>query len=290
MQGLFGRVLSLLMKSPHKNKKRHRSDKPHKPSHKPRHDAPKGPKIRADLFGFHAVAEAWLNSARNIEALYITEVALPGFEDILKRGKSLNRPDPIHVDKAVIDKALPPGSVHQGLALKTAPLPTLGLPDLLIQTQDQDAALFLILDQVTDPHNVGAITRSACAFGADGIIVQSRHAPESSGILAKTACGALEHIPFAEETNLARTIEELQENGFFVLGLDERGEQNIGEIAGNYKNAKCALVLGAEGPGIRRLVKEKCDALVRLPMSGAMPSIDVSNAAAIALYALASAD
>ena len=298
MQGVFGRVLSLRMKSKPKNKKRPHAGKPagkpHKQGHKPRHDGsaakPKGPKISADLFGYHAVAEAWLNPARAIEALYITENAREGFGHILDRGQSLNRPAPIHVDKAVIDKALPPGTVHQGLALKSAPLPTLGLPDLLIQTQDQSRALFLILDQVTDPHNVGAITRSACAFGANGIIVQSRHAPESTGILAKTACGALEHVPFAEETNLARAIEELQENGFFVLGLDERGEQDIGEAAKIHKDGKTALVLGAEGPGMRRLIKEKCDALVRLPMSGTMPSINVSNAASIALYALSGAD
>lgn len=246
-------------------------------------------KLKIDLFGFHAVAEAWLNPSRDIHALYITQNALDGFETIQAQAdnSNLKRPSPIVVEKHEIENCLPKGSVHQGIALSTAPLSVLGLPDLLIKTQTQDSALILILDQVTDPHNVGAITRSACAFGADGILTQSRHTPDLTGVLAKTACGALEHVPFAAETNLSRAIEELQDNHFIILGLDERGDINIDEAAKRHRSDKIALVLGAEGPGIRRLVKEKCDFLVRLPMEGPMPSINVSNAAAVALYAIA---
>ena len=140
-----------------------------------------------------------------------------------------------------------------------------------------------MLDQVTDPHNVGAIMRSACAFGADGLIMQKKHAPSFAGVLAKTACGAVEHINVAFETNLTRSLETLQNNGFFVLGLDEHGEITIGDA--DIPN-KCVLVLGAEGTGIRRLIREQCDTLVRLPTTGPILSLNVSNAAAIALYAI----
>lgn len=270
-----------------KRNKRQRSSGKHRNKGQNHVVKPKGSKIQANLFGFHAVAEAWLNAERDIHALYITQNALDGFEDILARAKKtgLNRPAPRIVDKGAIDNSLPKGTVHQGIALGCAPLPMMGLPDLLIKTASKDSALLVILDQVTDPHNVGAITRSACAFGADGVITQSRHTPELSGVLAKIACGALEHVPFAAETNLSRTIEELKDNHFIVLALDERGEMNIDAAAARHKGDKVALVMGAEGPGIRRLVKEKCDMLVRLPMDGAMPSINVSNAAAVALYA-----
>ncbi len=239
--------------------------------------------FRVNLFGFHAVAAAWQNPARNFEALYLTDQAAEGFEETLRGAQSLRRPEPQIIDKRDLERALPPGTVHQGLAALAAPLAETGVQDLIIRAQNSEPSLLLILDQVTDPHNVGAILRSACAFGADGIIMQRKHAPELSGVLAKTACGALEHIPVAFETNLSRTIETLQEAGYFVAGLDERGE----DIASYKPSQKTALVLGAEGPGIRHLVKEHCDILLRLPMYGAMPSINVSNAAAVALYALA---
>jgi 23S rRNA (guanosine2251-2'-O)-methyltransferase len=142
----------------------------------------------------------------------------------------------------------------------------------------------LMLDQVTDPHNVGAIISSACAFGAAGVVMQKKHAPALNGVLAKTACGAVEHVPVAFVTNLSRALEEFKEGGYFSYGLDERGEMDIGELG--KKPGKCVLIMGAEGPGIRHLVKEHCDSLVRLPMHGPMPSINVSNAAAVALYAV----
>lgn len=279
--------------SKNKNKPPHKgTDKGHtkvvkKPQQKHAHThktvALSGP--RPSLFGTHAVTEAWLNKARACETLYVTAQSLNGFQDTLHKAEQtgLKRPAPTIIDKEQMDKILPQGAVHQGLALACNNLPEHSLKDLLILSKDEPNSLFLILDQVTDPHNVGAILRSACAFGAAGMIMQRKHAPELNGVLAKTACGAIEHVPVAYETNLSRTIEELQENGFFVYGLDERGEQEIGQIK---PGGKTVLVLGAEGPGMRRLVTEKCDALVRLPMHGPMPSINVSNAAAVALYAL----
>ena len=236
------------------------------------------------LYGFHAVREAWLNPARKIKALYITEHALNGFESTLAQRQDIQRPQPTIIDKKEIDRLLPRGAVHQGLALDCSALEERTLKDLIVKAHDKTDSLFLILDQVTDPHNVGAIIRSAAAFGADGIILQTKHAPSLDGVLAKTACGGLEHLPIAHETNLSRAIEELKDNHYFVYGLDERGE----DISTIKTGGKSGLVLGAEGPGLRRLVKENCDALLKIPMHGPLESVNVSNAAAIGLYAFAS--
>lgn len=266
---------------------KHRKDKGHRPKHhgkphgKPQgrpQDKDKGKRLKIDLFGTHAVRAAWDNPKRHVHALYATDNALKDF-DLASDAK---RPQPTIVAKEELDRSLPPGTVHQGLALSCQPLEELGVQDLIISGSQTEKSLLVMLDQVTDPHNVGAILRSACAFGAHGMIMQSKHAPDSDGILAKTACGAVEHVPIAYETNLSRTIEALQEAGYFVYGLDERGE----DIGAATIADKAVLVLGAEGPGLRRMVKEHCDLLLRLPMHGPMPSINVSNAAAVALYAL----
>ncbi|MCD8566713.1 MAG: 23S rRNA (guanosine(2251)-2'-O)-methyltransferase RlmB [Alphaproteobacteria bacterium] len=250
-----------------------------------KHAKPSSSRLNIHLFGQHAVREAWLNPRRHIQNLYITENALKGFEDVLHQAASLKRPPPTIIEKDTLDKSLPPGTVHQGIALNCATLPEIGLQDLLIRASNKERALFVILDQVTDPHNMGAILRSASAFGADGMIVQKRHAPELQGpagaIIGKTACGALEHLPIAYETNLSRSIEMLQEAGYFVYGLDERGQDM--PVPTDIP-AKAVLVLGAEGDGLRHLVKEKCDVLVKLPTAGAIQSLNVSNAAAVALY------
>lgn len=278
------------MKNKKKNKKQNKG--PHSGQTKPHQKLAQKPskpqEVRGrqpDLFGFHAVAEAWLNPKRNIEALFITAQAADGFAETIHKAKSagLKRPDPVKIDKDSLDKILPNGAVHQGLALLCAPLQDNFIQDFIIRSESKPDSLLLMLDQVTDPHNVGAILRSACAFGVDGVIMQRKHAPDLTGVLAKTACGAVEHVPVAFETNLSRALDELKANHFFAYGLDERGEMNIGDIK---SGGKMVLVLGAEGPGMRRLVSEHCDALVRLPMHGPMPSINVSNAAAVALYAL----
>ena len=246
----------------------------------------KSPKnrLQVDLFGTHAVREALLNPERRIKMLYATKQMM----DEIARDQKMPRDIPTTiVEKHDLDHSLPQGTVHQGIALSCDPLPDVTVHDMIAAaTIAKDKTVLLMLDQVTDPHNVGAILRSACAFGAKGMIMQKKHAPELTGSLAKIACGAAEHVPTAYETNLTRTLETLQEAGFFAVGLDERGTVNINEFK---VPDKCILVLGAEGPGLRRLVKEQCDTLVRLPMSGQMPSINVSNAAAIALYAVTSA-
>jgi len=246
----------------------------HKKSNK-RADKPK-----PNLYGFHAVRAAWLNPDRDIEALYMTKNAANGFEDTLRSNKHLARPDPIILENKAFDKLLPRESVHQGIAVVAKNLPETNIHDFVIKAQKN--SLIVILDQVTDPHNVGAILRSACAFGANGVVMQRKHAPNLDGVLAKTASGAVEHVDVAFETNISRSIEALQEGGYFVYGLDERGE-DIGRMK---QGGKIALVLGAEGPGIRRLVKDHCDGLLKIPMDSAMASINVSNAAAVALYAL----
>ncbi len=237
---------------------------------------------RPALYGLHAVREAWLNPQRRVRALYLSDAGTGSFENILRESKGLKRPAPTIIDKRDLDKMLPQGAVHQGIALAADPLDDVFLSDILIKAGQN--SLVLILDQVTDPHNVGAILRSACAFGVDGIVMQKKHAPMLDGVLAKAASGAVEHVAVAYETNLSRSIEELKEGGFFVYGLDERGE-DIGRMK---PGGKVALVLGAEGPGMRRLVKENCDALLKIPMKGPVESLNVSNAAAVALYALSS--
>jgi 23S rRNA (guanosine2251-2'-O)-methyltransferase len=242
------------------------------------------PKHRPSLYGFHAVSAAWTNPARTIQNLFITQESLRGFEPVLQQARAagLKRPSASIVEKNQIDRMLPPQAVHQGIALVTDHLPEIDVQDLMIRLADCPEALIVILDQVTDPHNVGAIIRSACAFGAAGMIVQKKHAPEFTGVLAKTACGGVDYLPVAVATNLSRAIEDLQENGFFVVGLDERGQD-----LETYKPAqKTAFVLGSEGDGMRRLIKEKCDVLIRLPTIGPIQSLNVSNAAAVSLFAL----
>lgn len=252
-----------------------------KPFKKPATVNPGLPK--ASLYGLHAVREAFLNPKRRIEKLYITENTLPGFENVIKEASNLGRPVPTILEKSQLERLVPQGAVHQGVALAAQSLEETDITDLIIAYQNQAYSLFVMLDQVTDPHNVGAILRSASAFGAAGIIMQRRHAPALEGVLAKTACGAVEHLPVAYETNLSRALETLKEAGYFVYGLDERGKQDIGTMK---PGGKVVLVLGAEGDGMRRLVRENCDVLLRLPTQGAIQSLNVSNAAAVALYAL----
>lgn len=224
---------------------------------------------------------AWENPNRIIHSLLVTDKTI---KDSYKfdTPKGVKRPRADEVDRNVIEKRLPKGAVHQGIAVQCDPLEEVFLSDLMIKSKSKDKMTLVMLDQVTDPHNVGAILRSACAFGADGIIVQTRHAPESTGTLAKAACGALEHTPIIRETNLSRAIEALQDNFFNVVGLDEKGVP-LGE---HDQSDKTCIVMGAEGPGLRQKVKETCTSLLRLPTDGPVPTLNVSNATAVALYAL----
>lgn len=240
--------------------------------------------LKADLFGLHAVREAWANPKRYVHSLYITETALKDFEPYLD--VEAKRPAPTIVTKEELDKAFPSGTVHQGLAMSVQALAEVEIMDIIIKAQAKGGkSVIVMLDQVTDPHNIGAILRSACAFGADGAVMQSKHAPEMNGILAKTACGAVEHIPVAYETNLSRALETLKEYHYTVIGLDEHSDKNFTDLP---KYERAVIVLGAEGPGMRRLIKEHCDVLVTLPTQKPINSLNVSNAAAVALYALCS--
>ena len=269
-----------------RNNDRNDRPRPHGGGHGAQHnDAPRG---RATIWGLHAVREAWLNPNRIIKSLYITEEGVEDFAEIRAEGneRGLNRPLPTITDRRGLDRLTAPGAVHQGIALDAMPLEEVFIRDLINAAAGRERSVIVMLDQVTDPHNVGAIMRSASAFGAIGIVMQKRHAPELDGVLVKTASGAAEHIPVAYETNLSRTLEELQEEGFVALALDERGDISLENLPA-YDRA--VIVMGAEGPGIRRLVKEHCDRLVRLPTGGPVGVLNVSNATAVALYALTTA-
>ncbi len=237
----------------------------------------------AFLYGVHAVTAALRNPRRLHQRLMVTtngyETIREAYEQMQAEGEKL--PQPIFVENVDIDRLLPRDAVHQGLLLDAQPLEDPDLADFLLTAPDN--AKIVMLDQVTDPHNVGAILRSASAFGAIGVIVQKLHAPDITGTLAKTASGAVEHVPVLREVNLSRALEQLKNAGFYCIGLAEEGEETIAELE---TKGKVCLVMGAEGDGLRRLVAENCDVLAKLPTSGPISSLNVSNAAAVALYEL----
>ncbi len=249
---------------------------------------PKTAKHKINLFGQHAVRTAFLNPKRKFKKFYITEKALEGFADVMKEAyeAGLERPNPDMVTRAELDKSLGADTVHQGIAALTNDLPEISAMDLIIRERKNEKSVFVMLDHVTDPHNVGAIMRSGAAFGLAGLVMQTRFAPTIDGALAKVACGAVEYLPVATEINLSRAIETFRDHGYTCIALDERGEETIGEAAKGLK--KCLLVMGAEGPGLRPSVKDACNKVARLEMLGELPSINVSNAAAVSFYAVTS--
>ncbi len=224
------------------------------------------------LFGHHAVRAALANPERTSRQLLLTPEAA---KDWVDAGLT-----PTIVDRTEIDRHVPPGAVHQGVALLADPLPELALEDVLFSASPD--ALFVLLDQVTDPHNVGAILRSCAVFGVTALIMPDRNAAAASGTLAKTASGALETVPIVRVVNLSRTIRQLQEADVWVIGLEGIAEKPLESVL---RPGRIALVLGAEGPGLRRLTGETCDILGHLPTAGEFASLNVSNAAAVALYA-----
>jgi 23S rRNA (guanosine2251-2'-O)-methyltransferase len=193
--------------------------------------------------------------------------------------------DPVQIlDRAAFDRLLPEGAVHQGWALEVDPLPEADLDDVLRAAEvAQGRSIVLVLDQVSDPHNVGAILRSAAAFGALAVIIGEHGAPPATGVLAKAASGALDTVPLVRAVNLARALGKLKEGGFWCCGLDETAPASLASLD---LGPRVALVLGSEGTGLRRLVRERCDYLARLPTRPMLPSLNVSNAAAVALYEL----
>jgi 23S rRNA (guanosine2251-2'-O)-methyltransferase len=258
-------------KAPHKG---HKAQEERRPPEKPRGDG-------IFLWGLHAVRAAWLNPARQCLRLWTTEAGQAALAPVIAEGKKagLERPQVRSVDRQELDRMTPPGSVHQGIVVEVALLQE---PELYkVIDADPPPDLLLVLDQVTDPHNVGAILRSAAAFGAGAVIMTERNAPGTTGVLAKSASGALEHVPQIHVVNLARAIDDLREAGYWCVGLAEEGERDMGALD---LSGRTAVILGNEGEGLRHLTRKKCDELARLPTGGAIGSLNVSNAAAVALY------
>jgi 23S rRNA (guanosine2251-2'-O)-methyltransferase len=228
---------------------------------------------RPRLWGKHAVAAALDNPKRKLLRAWATREAA-GF---------MQFPKDLPVTLAEVTdlaRLVPHDAPHQGVVIEVEAIEDAWLDELLSPADER--AVLLVLDQVTDPHNVGAILRSAAAFGAAGIVTQDRHSPPESGVVAKAASGALERVPWVRVVNLARALEEIGEAGFWRIGLAGDAGTDLKDALGS---PRIALVLGAEGPGLRPNTREHCDALARLPISDAIESLNVSNAAAVALYA-----
>lgn len=230
------------------------------------------------LWGVHAVRAALANPARRCRRLLLTAQARDSIADILPSTLPVET-----LDRQALD-ALLPDAVHQGVVLEVEPLAESDIEDVLESVSPDAPLLLVVLDQVTDPHNVGAILRSAAAFGAAALIVQERHSPPVTGTLAKSASGGVEIVPMVRVTNLARALDRLREAGIFCLGFDSEAERDLHAID---PGGRVALVMGAEGPGLRRLTRERCDMMAKLPTQGPVASLNVSNAAAIALYDMA---
>jgi 23S rRNA (guanosine2251-2'-O)-methyltransferase len=225
------------------------------------------------LYGWHPVVEALRNGRRHVRRLLATENSARRLQEEVP-----NLPvEPQVVRPGEISRLVEADAVHQGLYLEADPLPSPSLESL------PATALILALDQITDPHNVGAIVRTAAAFGVDAILTTARHSPSATGALAKSASGGLEHVPFVIVRNLAEALIALGERGFQRVGLDSEGDRPLNAIE---VRRPLVIVLGAEGKGLRQRTRECCDVIGRLDMPGAIKSLNVSNATAIVLYAL----
>ena len=267
-------------RGPAKGPERHDEKRPERPqggqkgrdrgSRPPRRDRESGdgPAI---LYGWHTVVAALNNPQRVIRKLWLTENAARRLAD----DRIDTRIDPVIVSPREIDHMLGPDAVHQGLLAEADQLEGPALDEL-----PQDG-IVLVLDQITDPHNVGAIMRSAAAFAVKAIVTTHRHSPEATGVLAKSASGALELVPVVTVANLARALNELNDLGFLTVGLDSEGSETLHAVP---LHQPLALVLGAEGSGLRRLTRDTCSVVARLDMPGEIKSLNVSNAAVLALY------
>jgi len=224
------------------------------------------------IYGRHPVEAALANPERTVMRLVATEESARQID-----GTLLTRPvSPEIMTRQAIDRLLGQSAVHQGLALRVAPLPERSLEDVV-----GDGPTVAVLDQVSDPHNVGAILRSAAVFGIGAVVVQDRHAPDATGALAKAASGAMEWVPVVRVTNLARALDDLKTHGYWLTGLDGQASQTLGDFP---LPGPQAIILGAEGHGLRRLTRETCDNLLAIPHHRTDLSLNVSNAAAIAFY------
>jgi len=235
------------------------------------------------LYGWHAVLAALANPERNCRRLM---AAAGAAERLAEMAAALDVPTPPveTVDRGDLEAVLPPAAVHQGVVVQADALPLPDFKELIEDLSEIPESRVVVLDQATDPRNIGAVLRSAAAFGARAVIMQDRHAPDATAALAKAASGALETVPLVRVVNIARALRALKEADFWLIGLDGGGDI---PLAGSSPGGRVALVLGAEGGGLRRLTREACDALVRIPIGPAVESLNLSTAAAIALYELA---
>ena len=249
---------------------------PRKPNRKPSYRKSSG---QSWIWGWHAVQAVLANPRRTVHKVLATDTAA------MRLGLQEGRADLKIVPASYIDQSLPRGAAHQGVAVKAAPLEWPALSDIADGADDD--AIILVLDQITDPHNVGAMLRLASAFGAAAVVMQSRKAPPLAGATAKVAVGCLETVPVCLETNIAQTLQQLQRFGYRTVGLAGETETTLGDAL--LKGSRNAVVMGAEGPGLRELVAKNCDVLARIPMQsqpvpGQAESLNVATAAAIALY------
>jgi 23S rRNA (guanosine2251-2'-O)-methyltransferase len=239
-----------------------------KPAWRSRDGHAGGPVI---LYGWHTVVTALANPQRRIRKLWLTENAARRLAE--ERIDSPVTPEIVRPN--LIDQRLGPDAVHQGLLAEADPLPSPDIDTLSPQ------GMVLVLDQITDPHNVGAILRSAAAFAVKAVVTTARHSPEATGVLAKSASGALELVPLVTVQNLARALTEMNDRGFMTVGLDSQGGDTLGAVT---LRQPLALVLGAEGKGLRQLTRDTCSVVARLDLPGEIKSLNVSNAAVLALY------
>lgn len=243
-----------------------------RPKQRPRQPLGQGTDL-VQIWGFHAVREALRSARRKPVRLLATTAAAERLSAEMEARQLI----PVILAPEDLAARLPRDAVHQGVLLEARPVPDITLDDL------PGRGLVIVLDQLTDPHNVGAILRTAAAFGAEGLVTTARHAPNMTGVLAKAASGGLEHVPVVTVVNLARALEHLGDLGYQRIGLDSDGPASLETVA---TDAAVALVFGAEGQGLRRLTRENCDVMARLDMPGPIKSLNVSNACAAALTML----
>ncbi|HUZ74056.1 MAG TPA: 23S rRNA (guanosine(2251)-2'-O)-methyltransferase RlmB [Stellaceae bacterium] len=237
------------------------------------------------IFGRHAVMAVLANPARRCRRVVVVpELAAEWRALVAAAAADLPVAAPEVIERRALEQLLPEGAVHQGIAVAADPLPPRALADIIAALPDAAAPhIVVVLDQVSDPHNVGAVLRSAAAFAARAVVVPDHGAPAATGVVAKAASGALETVPLVRVGNLARTLERLKAAGFWCVGLAADAPQSLATLD---LPERVALVLGAEGTGLRRLTREGCDYLAHLPTRAATASLNVSNAAAVALYEL----
>ena len=230
------------------------------------------------IYGRHAVQAALNNPDRGVESLLATKNATNDLSIPTGIMQTIASPNDL-------ESVVPRDAVHQGCAVKVKPLEACHINDLA-PNEKVPAPLVIVLDQVTDPHNVGAVARSAAAFGVSAIILPDRKAAPESGAMAKTACGGLEFVPIIRTVNLVQTLGQLKAMGYWTLGFDSNSVQTLEYVADNLYDTPTVIVVGSEGYGLRHLTREHCDHVARIPMTPFMESLNVSNATAIALYAL----